>query len=260
MEALYLGNFGTQRCFFISKLRLSVKNRLHPQRGFVLVTSLIFLMVLSVLGVMAVRGSLFEERMAATDRDMAIAREHAELALRDAERDILGIRFDGQYCAVVGCTLARAPGTRPANAVDGKNFWIDGTPAVGEVGIEDGGIGLPLAQQGVFTSATTAACGMPVWSGANWIDGVAPPRSCAGTIGAALQTIPYGTFTDAPFNVQGIPRPRYIVEMLNANGDMQVAQVSLKLYFRVTAVGFGRTTGTNGARTSVTLQSTFSPS
>jgi type IV pilus assembly protein PilX len=260
MEALYLGDLGAQRRFLINQLRFSVKYHPHAQRGFVLVTSLIFLMVLSVLGVMAVRGSLFEERIAATDRDMAIARENAELALRDAERDILGVRFDGQYCALVGCTTLRPAGTRPVNAVDGGNFWVDGSPAVGEVGIEDGGIALPLAQQGVFTSPTTTACGMPVWSGANWNDGAAPPRSCAGTIGAALQTIPYGTFTNAPFNVQGIPRPRYIIEMLNANGDMQVAQTSLKLYFRVTAVGFGRTTGTNGARTSVTLQSTFSPS
>jgi type IV pilus assembly protein PilX len=261
MEALYVGEFGAQRRFLIHQLRFSVKTHPQSQRGFVLVTSLIFLMVLSVLGVMAVRGSLFEERMAATDRDMGIARENAELALRDAERDILGVRFDGQYCAVVGCTTARPAGTRPVNAVDVRNFWIDGTPAVGEVGIEDGGIALPLAQQGVFTSSTTTACGMPVWSGANWNDGVpAPGRRCAGTIGAALQTIPYGTFTDAPFNVQGIPRPRYIIEMLNANGDMQVAQISLKLYFRVTAVGFGRTTGANGARTSVTLQSIFSPS
>jgi type IV pilus assembly protein PilX len=259
MEALYLGDFGAQCCFFIYQLKFSVKNHPHSQRGFVLVTSLIFLMVLSVLGMMAVRGSLFEERMAATDRDMAIARENAELALRDAERDILGVRFDGQFCAVVGCTTVRPAGTRPANAVDGGNFWVDGSPDVSQVGIEDGGIGLPLAEQGVFTSTTTTACGRPVWSGANWNDGVIPARSCLGTINAALQTIPYGTFTDAPFNLQGVPRPRYIVEMLNANRDMQVAQTSLKLYFRVTAVGFGRTSGANGARTSVTLQSTFSP-
>ena len=51
-------------------------------RGFVLVTSLIFLIVLSVLGVMAMRGSLFEQRMAANDRDMNMAREFAEMALR----------------------------------------------------------------------------------------------------------------------------------------------------------------------------------
>jgi type IV pilus assembly protein PilX len=236
-----------------------VKNNPHSQRGFVLVTSLIFLMVLSVLGVMAVRGSLFEERMAATDRDMAIARENAELALRDAERYILGVRFDGQFCAVAGCTTPRPAGTRPANAADGLTFWAD--LAAEDTGIEDGGIGLPLAQQGVFKSLATTACQMPVWSGANWNDGVAPARSCLGTINAALQTIPYGTFTDAPFNVQGIPRPRYIVEMLSSQ-DMQLNSggSANKLFFRITAVGFGRTTGANGTRTSVTLQSTFSPS
>ena len=68
-------------------------NLRNQEQGFVLVTSLIFLVVLSLLGVMALRGSLFDERMAANDRDRALAREYAEMALRDAERDILGLAF-----------------------------------------------------------------------------------------------------------------------------------------------------------------------
>ena len=89
-------------------------------KGFVLVTSLIFLIALSLLAVMAVRGSLFEERMASNDRDVSMAREYAELALRDAERDILGLRFDGTYCFGV-CAVQRPAGTRPSNAVDAGN-------------------------------------------------------------------------------------------------------------------------------------------
>ena len=88
-----------------------------------LVTAVIFLMVLSLLGVMAVRGSLFEERAAANERDLSLARENAELALRDAERDILGLRFDGQYCVAAACTLLRPAGTRPLDAADAGNFW-----------------------------------------------------------------------------------------------------------------------------------------
>lgn len=229
------------------------------QQGFVLVTALIFLMVLSVLGVMALRGSLFEERFAANDRDVALARENAELALRDAERDILGLRFDGAYCAAL-CTVKRPAGTRPTTAIDAGNFWIASNEAVSEVALVDGEVAAPMARQGIYDARTATACGKPIWSGADWNDGVT--RTCAGTssIGAvAVATIPLGTFTDAPFSVAGVPRPRYLAELFTA-ADLQVGGgTSNKLFFRITAVGFGRTTGASGARTSVTLQSVFSP-
>lgn len=232
-------------------------------RGFVLVTSLIFLIVLSLLAVMSVRGSLFEERMASNDRDMGIAREYAELALRDAERDILGLRFDGIYCASGACALVRPAGTRPVDAVDAGNFWIAANPVVDEIALEDGGLTLTLAKQGVYAATSAAACGMPVWSGADWNDNANPARSCAGTIANAIPTIEYGTFTDAPFvgpdginPPTGIPAPRYLIELFKAD-DLGIAS-SNKLFFRITAVGFGRTVGPTG-RTSVTLQSVFSP-
>ena len=40
--------------------------------------------------------------------------------------------------------------------------------------------------------------------------------------------------------------------------DLNITPTSNKLFFRITAVGFGRTQGVAG-RTSVTLQSVFSP-
>jgi type IV pilus assembly protein PilX len=239
----------------------SMKSR--HQQGFVLVTALIFLMILSVLGVMAVRGSLFEERLAAIDRDMALARENAELALRDAERDILGLRFDGQYCAAAGCTTLRPAGSRPANASDALDFW--GADKVADVASVDGGRTLALNSQGVYNFDSVSACGLPVWSGANWLDGASPARECAGTIGAPVPTIGYGTFTDAPFPAGGPPPPRYILELFTATDLDLPGGTSNKLFFRITAVGFGRTTGATGptgatnGRTSITLQSVFSP-
>jgi type IV pilus assembly protein PilX len=59
------------------------------QRGSSLVIALIFLIVLTILGLVSVRSSTLQERMAGNDRDRAIAFEAAEAALRDAERDIL---------------------------------------------------------------------------------------------------------------------------------------------------------------------------
>jgi type IV pilus assembly protein PilX len=62
---------------------------LHGQRGSSLVIALIFLIVLTILGLVSVRSSTMQERMAGNDRDRAIAFEAAEAALRDAELDIL---------------------------------------------------------------------------------------------------------------------------------------------------------------------------
>ena len=137
----------------------------QKQRGFVLLTSIIFLIVLSLLGVMALRGSLFEERMSANERDRSLAREYAELALRDAERDILGLRFDGAFCAnpVTACDTLRPAGTRPANTTDAGNFWIAANPAVDDVALIDGGMGSnTVTDQGVYTAASAAACGGPI--------------------------------------------------------------------------------------------------
>lgn len=239
------------------------------QHGFVLVTSLIFLMVLSLLTVVAVRSSLFEERMASSDRDVAMARENAELALRDAERDIQGLRFDGapSYCAstVPLCTTQRPIGTRPVNSADAGNFWSAAAIDPADVARDDGGVGQALSRQGVYTAQSVTACGMPIWSGANWQDGVS--RSCAGTIAQPVPTIAYGTFTDAPFppgnaatNVlSGVPKPRYLIEIFEPTDLGLQGSAPSKLFFRITAVGFGRGQGSNGARTSVTLQTVFSP-
>lgn len=239
-------------------------NSNSKQQGFVLVTALIFLMVLSVLGVMALRGSLFEERFAANDRDLALARENAALALRDAERDILGVRFDGLFCAAVACSTLRPAGMRPANAAEAVDFFnARNADVFGSFARTDGGVGETVATQGIYSakplisSGAPDPCGKPFWSGADWNDGVS--RACAGTIGVAVPTIAYGTFTDAPFNVANVPKPRYLIEMFTLD-NMVVGIGSKKLFFRITGVGFGRTTGAGGARTSVTLQTVFSPS
>ena len=62
------------------------------QDGIALITTLIFLVMLTVIGVTAARMSLLEERMAGNSRDRDIALRAAEMALRDAERDILSGR------------------------------------------------------------------------------------------------------------------------------------------------------------------------
>ena len=235
----------------------------NQHQGFVLVTALIFLLILSLLGVAALRTTLFEERLAGNDTDKAFARENAELALRDAERDILGLRFDGQYCNTTLCTNLRAVGTRPTAAGQSQTFWIATRSDILDIAKEDGGLTGSANDQGLLTSNSAAACGKPVWSAANWQDGASPARTCSNILTQPLPTVVYGSFTNAPFppgdlGVPNVPRPRYIIEMFTAN-DLQIAITSTKLYFRITAVGFGRNSGATGARTTVTLQSVYSP-
>ncbi len=258
----------------------------RPQ-GFVLVTALIFLLVLSMLGVAAVRSSLFEERLSGNDTDLAFARENAELALRDAERDILGIRFDStgntpatrKFCAEVACTHQRPADTRPTSDAP-ETFWsalsldldfvaveVDDLPAT----TDPLRLGMYNASNGELAEACTPlppAAQIPVWSGADWQDGRSRP--CAGTgpnaLAQMIPTVPYGYFTDAPFLMaqQGVPLPRYLIEVfrLSELPGSNNNKFSHKLLFRITAVGFGRNAGAGAgnARSSVTLQSVFSPS
>jgi type IV pilus assembly protein PilX len=76
-------------------------NDLQRQSGIALITGLIFLVVLTLLGVTAMRATSLEERMAGNMRDRNLAMEAASACLRDAETDIkssgriTGITADG---------------------------------------------------------------------------------------------------------------------------------------------------------------------
>lgn len=241
--------------------------KVRASSGFVLITSLIFLVVLSMLTLMALRKSLFEERMSGNDRDTYVAREAAELALRDAERDILGQRFDGQYCAVVGASTCggnlRQTGNRPANATDAGNFWIASNPqfqTMGTITLNSSARpgSLTGTNIGVYTRDSTTTCGKPLWQAADW-DANSPPtaRRCTDA-SSIVRTVIFGEFTGAPNTFgTGARLPRYLIEIFDAQ-DMGIYN-SNKVFFRITAVGFGRVGKDDGNLTSVTLQSVYSP-
>lgn len=58
------------------------------QQGSTLLAGLIFMTILTLIGVTASKVSSLEERMSGNLRDRSIAMQAAEMALRDAERDI----------------------------------------------------------------------------------------------------------------------------------------------------------------------------
>src|SRR5688572_1152795 len=65
-----------------------MKRQDHRERGAVLIVALLFLVMLTLLGVTAMTGTTMEERMSGNARDASIAFQAAEAALRDARRDL----------------------------------------------------------------------------------------------------------------------------------------------------------------------------
>jgi type IV pilus assembly protein PilX len=82
-----------------------IKEMGNSQRGAALITGLIFMVVLTLIGITAARMASLEERMSGNVRDRALAMQAAEMALRDAERDILlSGRVNGLSDFTAACT------------------------------------------------------------------------------------------------------------------------------------------------------------
>jgi len=74
------------------------------QSGVALIAGLIFLLVLTMIGATSALMSGLEERMSSNMRDREIAMQAAELALRDAERDIKGLGTNPRNPPISGIT------------------------------------------------------------------------------------------------------------------------------------------------------------
>ncbi len=74
------------------------------QQGIALVVGLIFLLLMTLIGVTAIQTTSLDERMAGNVRDRNLAFQAAEAALRDAEQDIRGIGDTPRDPAISGTT------------------------------------------------------------------------------------------------------------------------------------------------------------
>lgn len=90
-------------------MRQSAHSLPARQQGISLVIVMIFLVILSVLGITAMQGSTLSSRIARNEADRNLAFQAAEAAIRDAELDIKGLRFDNAVCvpASAGCRTER---------------------------------------------------------------------------------------------------------------------------------------------------------
>lgn len=114
-------------------MKLAQKPRLtatNQDQGFVLVSAVMLLVVLTLLILSMLRSTVLEERMVGNSRDWNNAFQAAEAGLRDAERDILsGTRIFGLTGFVAGCNDVELhkglclPNTCPSNS-DCAPVWV----------------------------------------------------------------------------------------------------------------------------------------
>jgi len=82
----------------ITQTSIRPPHNIHQQRGAVLAVSLIMLLLLTILGITAIQTTTMQERMAGNSRDLNMAFQAAEAALRKGEIDLTAATvpaFDG---------------------------------------------------------------------------------------------------------------------------------------------------------------------
>ncbi len=116
----------------------------NRQRGAVLVVSLVFLVIMTLLGVSAMRSTILEERMAGNLRDNRLAFEAAEAGLREAEGALKNLSesdFSGSSDGLYDYEHAEAPAWHEENAFDDSITYGDYGAEEIIVSYEEGGTG-----------------------------------------------------------------------------------------------------------------------
>jgi type IV pilus assembly protein PilX len=113
----------------------------NRQHGAALLTSVIFLLILTMLVITVVIASITEEKMAGNSRDRNLAFQAAEAALRDAMRDIHSARVAGNTGFDAACTdglcLPKTDGTPHWIDLNSNSGWTTGAVTGPSIGYGD---------------------------------------------------------------------------------------------------------------------------
>lgn len=185
--------------------------RARPAVGMVLVVVLLFIMAISSIAIFAARSVTMGEQMSNNELQHQIARQAAEAALRDAERDLT--QQDSNLPA--GASCKRSGGFR---STDKNTYEFNATCQQGECSMP------PSRYNVAWSDATSSNPGEPWWpisKGGVWNDGflsTAPntgaPANCIFTGG-----IPLGLYTAAPRLIGVARQPEYLIELLSPGQD-----------------------------------------
>lgn len=105
-----------------------MKSMRETERGAVLVTSLLILLVLTVIGITAMQVTRMQERMAGNTRDVSLGFQAAEAALRDAENRLNEYVVEPAKCTLAAdkCDTVYERNTLP-NMAEAIPTWWDNT-------------------------------------------------------------------------------------------------------------------------------------
>lgn len=219
------------------------KSAWKSTRGISLPIVLIFLTVISLLATVGIRRSTVSEALSRNQMDHEVARQAAEAALRDGERDLFiasGAAQSGAFCARgddrEGGLLLAPPNfgpTCPRGQCYFSKAYYDAT-----------NFDVPTA----YTPPALPVNTQPWWPNGSkygqWNNVLATKPSSVGdaTCASFVGAVPLGTFTGTP-RLSGVARqPEYLIEYIYISPDARL--------FRVTARGFG-----SNAQAEVVLQS-----
>ena len=172
------------------------------QGGVAIVFALVFLLVLTTLGVSVVGTTTSEEKMSRNYRDSLIAMSAAEAALRDAE-----VRLTGYY-------------TDPPTPISG---------------IFDSN-----CTNGLCNQSVTLTLGQPVYTIYTMTG--SPAVALGGNLCGGSTPVLGAVTGSPPFVIAGVaqtPQPCYIIELLPFSLPGQSASSPSSIY-RITAIGWGR--------------------
>jgi type IV pilus assembly protein PilX len=224
---------------------------LSSQSGVAMIIVLIFVVILTSLGTYALRRVLLGENLSRNALDLQVARQAAEAALRDGERDILS---NGQPIPGALCNRSN---DRPMPPDPNYNFspptWDQNCPAgqciVGSGKRNDADPTNPI---GYGSTDFVSNTGVLPWWPANTAQGD-PPRwnndfgsKPSATNVPACTTfaggVPYGSYTAAAPIPGVIRQPEYLIEAV---------KTGYTVFYRVTARGWGLSTNSEAMVQSV---------
>jgi type IV pilus assembly protein PilX len=204
---------------------------------------LIFLAVISLLATVGIRRSTVSEALSRNQMDHEIARQAAEAALRDGERDLLiksGALQTGALCARGEDReggLLLSPPNWDMTCPNGQCFFSRAYYAATN-------FDAPTA----YTAPNPPVNTQPWWPNGSkygqWNNDLSTKPTDAAGVGSNctfVGAVPLGTFTGTPRLPGVVRQPEYLMEYIRVGTDYM---------FRVTARGFG-----SNAQAEVVLQS-----
>jgi type IV pilus assembly protein PilX len=212
--------------------------RLNSQAGAVLITSLVFLVLLTIMSFTVMNNSILQFRMAGNLRDRQIAYGAADAALRNAEAYV---RSSGRICggAEVDADTTDSGACENGFCYNGATMTNNGEDWLASpvFAIDDGNDGTPLDANEKWSVALTYG---------NESGSTADASYYGGFAGCTFWAIDASSLFSEPDDIPLVySQPKFLIEYFEKGG---------KHYYRITAMAWGTRQGTR-----VRLQSVFTP-